>query len=181
MQRKEILSNSQAEIQNKRSRKVALNRCGKLSFGAGEGTFLREAMCLRRKKKDKSKVLPRGFCLFDSEAEQRALRLLHIYCSDVRSNSSAPESTEQNPRDRALGLPFFFRLKHIRVSSSFSQKPPFARTNGEFAVLLQSNFAASFVLNYRLSEFLLSVFANCFELRWEPKRLMLLCYKICPC
>ena len=52
-------------------------------------------MCLRRKKKDTSKVLPREFCLFDSEAEQRALLFLHIYCSDVRSHSSAPESNKQ--------------------------------------------------------------------------------------
>ena len=37
-----------------------------------------------------------------------------------------------------------------------------------------------FVLNYWLSEFLLSAFANRFELRCEPKRLMLLYYKIYP-
>ena len=35
-------------------------------------------MCLRRKKKGKSKVLSGRFCLRDSEAEQRALQLLHI-------------------------------------------------------------------------------------------------------
>ena len=29
-------------------------------------------MCLQRKKKGKAKVLSRGFCLFDSETEQRA-------------------------------------------------------------------------------------------------------------
>ena len=39
----------------------------------------------------KSKVLCHGLCLFDSETEQRALQFLHIYCSDVRSRSSAPE------------------------------------------------------------------------------------------
>ena len=45
----------------------------------------------------KSKVLSRGFCLFDSETEQkRGLEFLHIYCSDVRSHSSAPESNKQN-------------------------------------------------------------------------------------
>ena len=35
----------------------------------------------------------------------------------------------------------------------------------------QGNFAATFVLNYRLKEFLLSVFADCFELKCEPKQL----------
>ena len=54
-------------------------------------------MCLLRQKKGKSKVLSRGFCLFDSETEQRALQFLHICCSDVRSHSSAPESNKQNP------------------------------------------------------------------------------------
>ena len=31
-------------------------------------------MCLEQRKKGKSKVLSRGFCLFDSETEQRALQ-----------------------------------------------------------------------------------------------------------
>ena len=70
-------------------------------------------MCLQRKKKGKSKILSHVFCLFDSETEQRALQFLHIYCSDVRSHSAAPESNKQNPRDRTLDLPFFFRCKHI--------------------------------------------------------------------
>ena len=51
---------------------------------------------LLRKKRGKSKVLSRGFCLFDSETEQRALQLVNIYCTDVRSHSSAPESNKQN-------------------------------------------------------------------------------------
>ena len=42
-------------------------------------------MCLRRKKKGKSKVLSGGFCVRDSEAEQRALHLRYIYCSIVNS------------------------------------------------------------------------------------------------
>ena len=45
----------------------------------------------------------------------------------------------------------------------------------------QGNFAPSFVLNFCLREFPLSAFTNRFELRCEPKRLMLLYYKICPC
>ena len=39
---------------------------------------------------------------------------------------------------------------------------------------------AMFVFNYWLREFLLSAFANRFELRCEPKQLILLYYKICP-
>ena len=46
---------------------------------------------------------------------------------------------------------------------------------------LQGNFAAVLVLNYRLREFLFSAFANHFEVRCEPKQLMLLYYKIFPC
>ena len=59
-------------------------------------------MCLRRKKKGKSKVLCRGFCLRDSEAEQKALQFLHIYCSNVNSYSSAPELNRPNPPDITL-------------------------------------------------------------------------------
>ena len=68
-------------------------------------------MCLQRKNKGKSKLLRGEFCSFDLEAEQRALRLLHIYCSNVNSYSSAPESNKQNPPDRTL--PFSFRHKYI--------------------------------------------------------------------
>ena len=64
-------------------------------------------MCLRRKKKGKSKVLSRGFFLRDSEAELKALRFLHSQCSNVNSHSSTPESNRLNPRDRTLDLPFF--------------------------------------------------------------------------
>ena len=66
-------------------------------------------MCLKRKKKGRSKILSRGLCLRDSAAEQRALRLLHIHCSNVNSYSSAPESNTQNPPDGTMDLPFFFR------------------------------------------------------------------------
>ena len=65
-------------------------------------------MCLRRKKKGKYKVLYGRFCLHDSETEQRALKLLHIYCSNVNSYCSAPESNKQNPPDRNLDLSSFF-------------------------------------------------------------------------
>ena len=48
-------------------------------------------MCFTRKKKGKSKVLSGGFCLFDSEAEQRALKFLHIHCSNVNIYFSVTE------------------------------------------------------------------------------------------
>ena len=47
--------------------------------------------------------------------------------------------------------------------------------------LCQGNFAAMFVLNYQLREFLLSAFANRFGWRCELKQMMLLYYKVCPC
>ena len=59
-------------------------------------------MCLRRKKKGKSKVMSGGFGLRDSETEQRALQLQHIYCSNVNSYCTSPESNKQNPPDRTL-------------------------------------------------------------------------------
>ena len=70
-------------------------------------------MCLRREKKGKSKVLSCEFCLRDSEAEQKALQFLLIYCSNVHSYSSAPESNRPNLPDRTMDLPFFFRYKHL--------------------------------------------------------------------
>ena len=132
---------------------------------------------LIKKKKGKSKILSRGFCLFDSETEQRALQFLHIYCSDVRSHSSSPESNKQNPRDRTLDLSIFFRYKHIPSLKNLPSPAP----NESSPYWFQGNFAASSVLNFCLREFLLSAFANRFELRCETKRLMLLYYKICPC
>ena len=125
----------------------------------------------------KSKGLSRGFCLFDSETEQRALQFVHIYCSDVRSHSSAPEPNKQNPRDRTLDLLIFFRYKHIPSLKNLPSPAP----NESLPSWFQGNFAASFVLNFCLREFLLSEDANRFELRCEIKQLMLLYYKICPC
>ena len=122
-------------------------------------------------------MLSRGFCLFDSETEQRALQFLHICCSDVCSHSSAPESNKQNPRDRTLDLPFFCRYKRIPSLKNLSSPAP----NKSLPYWFQGNFAASFVLKFCLREFLLSPFAYRFVLRCEPKRLMLLYYKICPC
>ena len=113
----------------------------------------------------------------DSETEQRALQLLHIYCSDVRRHFSAPESNKQNPRDRTLDLPFFFRYKHIPSFKNLPSPAP----NESSPYWFQGNFMASFVLNFCLRECLLSADANRFELRCEPKQLMLLYYKICPC
>ena len=72
--------------------KLPWNQYGKLSLDAGKGRLLREVICLRRKEKGKSKVLSSRFCLGDLEAEQRALWLLHIHCSNVNNYSSAPKS-----------------------------------------------------------------------------------------
>ena len=121
-------------------------------------------MCFRRKKKDKSKFLSGRFCFRDSEAEQRALQLLHIYCSNVDSYSSAPESNKQNPPERTLDLLFFFRSKHITSHENVHSPASSASCPYWF----EGNFAATFVLNYCFREFLLSAFANRFEFRCEP-------------
>ena len=135
-------------------------------------------MCAFNKRKRVTlKFCLADFVFFYSETEQRALQFLHIYCSDVRSYSSAPESNKQNPRDRTLDLPIFFRYKHIPSLKNLPSPAPIESSPYWF----QGNFADSFVFNFCLREFLLSAFANCFELRCEPKRLMLLYYKICPC
>ena len=133
-------------------------------------------MCLRRKKKCKSEVLSRGFCLCDLEAEQRALQLLHIHCSNVNSYPSAPESNRTNLPGKTMDLPFFFHYKHIASLKSL----PLPTPSESLPYWFQGNFMATFVLNFWLREFLLSALANHFELRCEPKQLMLLYYKICP-
>ena len=106
-------------------------------------------MYLTRKKRGKSKVLSRGFCISGSGAKQRALQFLHIYCSNVNSYSSAPESKRQNPPDRTMDLPFFFcythttSIKHVR-SPAPSESLPYS---------FHGNFAVVFVLNYWLRDF----------------------------
>ena len=133
-------------------------------------------MCFRPEKKGKSKALSGGFRLRDSEAEQRALQSLHIYCSNVDSYSSGPESNKQNLRDRTLDLAFFLRYKH---KTSLTNLP--SPTPSENLQHWSQGNGAAFVWSYWLSEFHLSPFANRFELRCEPKQLMLLYYKIYPC
>ena len=91
-------------------------------------------------------------------------------CNDL---CSASEPCKQNPQDRPLDLPSSFRLKHITSLKNLPSPAP----SKTLPYWFQSNFAAMFVLNYRLREFLLSVFVNRFELRREPKQLMLLYYK----
>ena len=103
--------------------------------------------------------------------------MLHIHCSNVNSYSSAPESNRPNPQDKTMHFPFFFRYKHINSLKSL----PLLTPSESLPYWFQGNFGATFVLNFCLREFLLSAFANRFESRCEPKRLMLLQYKICPC
>ena len=72
--------------------------------------------------------------------------------------------------DRTLDLPFIFRYKHVTSLKNVPSSAP----RESLPYWFQVNFAAMFVLNYCLSEFLLSVFGNCFELRCAPKQLILL-------
>ena len=107
-------------------------------------TSSREVMCLRRKKKGKSKVQSRIFYLRDSETEQRALRFLHINCSNASSYSSAPELNRPNPRDRTLDLPFFSRPKQVTSLKSL----PLPAQSESLPYWLQGTFATSFLLNF---------------------------------
>ena len=84
-------------------------------------------MSSARRKKGKSKVLSCGFCLRDSEAEQRTLQFLHIYCSNVGSYSSTPESNRQNLPYRTMDLPFFFRYEHITSLKNVPSPTPSER------------------------------------------------------
>ena len=96
---------------------------------------------------------------------------------NCNSLCSVSESNKQNPRDRNLDLPFFFRYKHIPSLKNLPSPAP----SESLPYWFQGNFAASFVFNFCMRESLLSAFTNRLELRCEPKRLMLLYYKICPC
>ena len=118
-------------------------------------------MCLLRNKKGKSKALSGGLCLRDLEAKQKALQFLHMKRSNVCSYSSASKLRKQDPSDRTLELPFVFCNKH---TASFKNHPSPAPSEN-LPYWFQGNFAAMFVLNYRLRGFLLSTFANRVELR----------------
>ena len=56
------------------------------------------------------------------------------------------ESNKQNPRDRTLDLPFFFRYKHIPSLKNLPSPAP----NESLPYWFQGNFAASFVLEFLL-------------------------------
>ena len=64
-------------------------------------------MCL----KGKCKVSSRGFCLFDSEAEQQASKFSSIF--SLNETITTQQSNKQNPRDRTLDLLFILRYKHM--------------------------------------------------------------------
>ena len=137
-------------------------------------------MCLGRKKKDKSRVLSGGICVRDSEAEQREQRHYKscIFIAQLQTVTLQLLNQINKIREtRTLDLPFFFCYKH---PASLRNLPSAAPSESQ-PYWFQGNFAAVFVLNYWLREFLLSAFANRFELRCEPKQLIVLYYKICPC
>ena len=72
-----------------------------------------------------------------------ALQFLHIYCSNVNSYPSAPESNRQNTPDRTVDLPFFFRYKDITSLKNVPSPAP----SESLPYWFQGNFAAIFVLN----------------------------------
>ena len=89
------------------------------------------------------------------------LRSSHSFFLYPVIHSSAPESNKQDPRDIILDLPIFFRYKRIPSLKNL----PLPAPNESSAHWFQGNFAASFVFNFCLREFLLSADANRFELR----------------
>ena len=122
------------------------------------------------------------FCLADfvyliQELRSVCVRLSNKYAKNRNALCSVSESKKQNPRDRTLDSSIFFHYKHIPSLKNLPSPAP----NESLPYWFQGNFAASFVFNFCLREFLLSALVNRFELRCEPKRLMLLYYKICPC
>ena len=72
---------------------------------------------------------------------------------------SVSESNKENPQDRTLDLPFFSRYKHIFSLKNLPSPAP----NESLPYWFHGNFAASFVLNFCLREFLLSADANRFN------------------
>ena len=133
-------------------------------------------MCLRRKKKGNSECLADFVYVIQKSSRGNYDSCAYSYCSNVNRYSSAPESNRPNLPDRTSDFPFFFRLKHITSLKSL----PLPAPSESLPYWFQGNSAAVFVLVYCLREFLLSALANSFELNCEPKRLMLLHYKICP-
>ena len=103
--------------------------------------------------KGKSKVPSGGIRLFDSGAEERALKFLQINCSNVNSYSSAPESNKQNMPDRTTGLPFIFQHKQITSLKNLPSPAP----NESLSYWFQGHFAAMSVLSCLLREFFVSI------------------------
>ena len=98
-------------------------------------------MCLRRKKKGKSKVLSgviqkpsRGHynsCIFIAQSQTVTLQ-----------PNSYSESNKQSTQDRTLDLPFFFRYKHPTSLKNL----PSAAPSASYSYWFQGNFAAVFIL-----------------------------------
>ena len=73
---------------------------------------------------------------------------------------SASESNKQNPRDRTLDLPFFFRYKQILLLKTIFR----VHKTRACPLRFGATFATEFVFIYWLGEFPLSAVAKCFEL-----------------
>ena len=90
---------------------------------------------------------------------------------------SATESNKQNPRDRTLCLPFFFRYKH-----KASIKNLLSPAKGDsLPYWFQGNFCSPVWFDLPVERILLSAVINRFELRCQLRQLLPSYYKICPC
>ena len=77
---------------------------------------------------------------------------VHLSNKNCNALCSVSESNKQNPRDRTLDLSIFFRYKHIPSLKNLPSPAP----NESSPYWFHGNFAASFVFNFCLREFLLS-------------------------
>ena len=100
------------------------------------------------------------------------LRSKYLHLSNKCARIVMPSARLLHP---VIDLPFVFRHKLIASLKWVSSPAP----SESLPYWFQGNFAAMFVLNYWLREFLLYAFANRFELRCEPKQQMLFYYKFC--
>ena len=117
------------------------------------------------------------FVYLIQELRSDCVHLRNKYAKIVMPSARFLNQTNKIRETEHQFYPFFFRYRHVPSLKNVPSPAP----NKSSLYWFQSNFTASFVLNFCLREFLLSEIANRFELRCEPKQLMLLYYKICPC
>ena len=88
----------------------------------------------------------------------------------------ASESNEQNPQDRTLDLPFFFRYKHIP-----SLETTFLLHKARVCPTSLVNFCGHVRFDLLLERISFVWSLTRFEMKYQFKKLLLSYYKICSC